>query len=90
MAQIAIHDRARYDTYVQGFMDILIAHEGRLLAADERPEVVEGEWPYDKVILMSFRDREAFRRWAESPEYREISRDRIAATTGVVILAQGI
>ncbi|WP_103939949.1 DUF1330 domain-containing protein [Thermomonospora echinospora] len=90
LAQISIHDRRRYDAYVAGFMDVLTTYQGRLLAADERPEVVEGEWPHDKVILLSFRDRDAFETWANSPEYQEISKDRLAATTGVVILAKGL
>ncbi|MQY09215.1 DUF1330 domain-containing protein [Actinomadura macrotermitis] len=90
LAQIRIHDRARYGAYVAGFMEVLLRYEGRLLVADEAPEVVEGEWPYDKVILMAFRDRGAFEAWASSPEYREISKDRIAATTGVVIVAKGV
>lgn len=90
LAQISIHDRERYDKYVAGFMDVLIKYRGRLLAAQERPEVVEGQWPYDKVILMSFKDHETFRAWADSPEYRHISQDRLAATTGVVLLANGL
>jgi len=90
MAQISIHDRERYDSYAARFLKVLTAYDGRLLAADERPEVVEGTWPYGKVVLMSFEDRDAFERWAYSPEYREISQDRIAATTGVVILAKGL
>ncbi len=90
MAQISIYDRERYNSYVARFLDVLIRYQGRLLAADERPEVVEGDWPYGKVVLMSFADRDAFEKWAYSPEYQEISKDRIAATTGVVILAQGL
>ncbi|SCE66083.1 Uncharacterized conserved protein, DUF1330 family [Micromonospora purpureochromogenes] len=90
LAQISIHDRQRYDRYVAAFMPVLAKYHGRLLAADERPQVVEGTWPYDKVILMSFDSRESFERWANSPEYREISRDRVAATDGVVLVADGV
>lgn len=90
LAQIRIHDRERYNAYVAGFMEVLTGYGGRLLAADEHPEVIEGEWPYDKVILMAFQDRETFRRWAYSPEYQKISTDRVAATTGVVLLARGL
>ena len=90
LAQITIQDRERYERYVAAFMPVLIRYGGRLLAADEHPTVVEGSWPHDKVILMSFTDRVAFERWAGSPEYREISRDRLAATSGVVLLAHGI
>lgn len=90
LAQISIHDRERYDRYAAKFMEVLLKYDGRLLAADEHPAVIEGEWPYDKVVLMSFENRDAFEKWASSPEYQEISKDRIAATTGVVILTRGL
>ncbi|AEV85111.1 hypothetical protein ACWT_4087 [Actinoplanes sp. SE50] len=90
LAQIAIHDRQRYDRYAAAFMPVLTRYHGRLLAADESPRVVEGEWPYEKAILMSFDTREHFEQWSTSPEYREISRDREAATHGVVLLLDGI
>jgi uncharacterized protein (DUF1330 family) len=38
---------------------------------------------------MSFLDQAAFRAWADSPEYQEISRDRKAGAQGIVLLAQG-
>lgn len=90
LAQIAIHDPQRYQRYVDAFMPVLIRYRGRLLAADDSPRVVEGDWAYQKAILMAFDDREHFERWATSPEYREISRDREAATDGVVLLIGGI
>ena len=90
MAQISIHDRERYDSYAARFMDVLLKYEGRLLAADERPEVVEGDWPYGKVVLMSFEDRDAFEKWASSPEYQEISKDRHAGADSLVMLVEGL
>ncbi len=90
LAQISIHDRERYERYVAGFLPALAQYQGRLLAAQEQPDVVEGSWPYDKVILMAFQDRAHFDRWARSPEYQEISRDRLAATDGVVLVIDGL
>ncbi|WBB76404.1 DUF1330 domain-containing protein [Micromonospora sp. WMMD1128] len=90
LAQLTVHDRARYDTYVAAFLPVLARHGGRLLVADPAPRVVEGDWPHDKVVLVSFDRREDFERWSTSPEYREISRDREAATEGVVLLLDGI
>jgi uncharacterized protein (DUF1330 family) len=60
------------------------------LAAQEHPDVVEGEWSYDKIIVMSFQDRAGFERWAGSPEYLEIPKDRHAATDGVVLVVNGL
>ena len=90
MAQISIHDRARYERYVARFMSVLAPFDGRLLAADESPTVVEGSWPHQKVILLEFPNRQEFERWAQSPEYTEIAKDRIAATTGCILLVSGI
>jgi uncharacterized protein (DUF1330 family) len=89
LAQISIHDRERYDRYAARFMPILVKYRGRLLAADETPQVAQGSWPYDKVILMAFDDRESYERWASSLEYQEISKDRLASTEGVVLVVAG-
>jgi uncharacterized protein (DUF1330 family) len=64
VAQISIHDRERYERYVARFMAVLTQYGGRLLAADEEADVLEGEW--------------------------EISKNRVAATDGVVLVATGI
>jgi len=90
IAQITIHDRSAYDRYLAGFMPVLIRHGGRLLVADEQPEVVEGTWSGSKVIVLSFADREAFERWMTSAEYRRISVDREAGTEGVILLVRGV
>ena len=90
IAQLCIHDRARYQRYVAAFMPILARYGGRLLAADEHPEVTEGQWDRDKVVLLAFPDRETFAAWATSPEYREISADRLAAADTVALLVRGV
>jgi uncharacterized protein (DUF1330 family) len=90
IAQLRFTDRAAYDRYQARFMDVFRRHRGTLLAADESPEVVEGNWDRDKVVLMSFPDDAEFRSWSESPEYQEISRDRRAGADTVVVLAKGL
>jgi uncharacterized protein (DUF1330 family) len=90
IAQLRFTDRAAYDRYQARFMGVFRRHRGTLLAADESPEVVEGSWDRDKVVLMSFPDDAAFRSWSESPEYQEISTDRRAGADTVVLLAKGL
>jgi uncharacterized protein (DUF1330 family) len=90
IAQLRFTDRAAYDRYQARFMEVFRRHPGTLLAADESPEVVEGEWDREKLVLMSFPDEAAFRRWAQSPEYQEISEDRRAGADTVVLLARGL
>jgi uncharacterized protein (DUF1330 family) len=90
IAQITIHDRAAYQRYQARFLDVFRRFKGRLLAADESPQVVEGAWDREKLILMSFPDEAEFRAWATSPEYQEIAKDRHAGSDGVVLLVRGI
>jgi uncharacterized protein (DUF1330 family) len=51
---------------------------------------VEGEWDRDKVVVMTFPDEQAFREWAESPDYQQISEDRHAGADTVVLLVQAL
>lgn len=88
-AQLTITDRAAYDRYQARFMGVMKKFKGRLLAADEHPQVVEGQWDRDKVVLLEFPDESAFREWAESPEYTEIAKDRHAGSNAVVLLVKG-
>jgi uncharacterized protein (DUF1330 family) len=90
IAQISLTDRQAYERYQARFMDVFRRFSGRLLAADEAPQVVEGKWDREKLILMSFPDEAAFRAWATSPEYQEIAVDRHAGSNGVVLLVKGI
>ncbi|HEY8559600.1 MAG TPA: DUF1330 domain-containing protein [Pyrinomonadaceae bacterium] len=88
IAQISITDRAAYERYQARFFDVFRKFEGELLAADEAPEIVEGEWTGEKVVLMKFPDKVSFERWAYSPAYREIAKDRQAGSEAVVLMVK--
>lgn len=90
IAQLRFTDRAAYDRYQSKFMEVFRRHPGTLLAADESPQVVEGQWDREKLVLMSFPDEAAFRGFVQSPEYLEISKDRRAGADTVVLLVDGL
>lgn len=90
VAQLIIHEPDRYQRYVRRFHNTLAPFAGTLLAADEHPEVIEGEWDRDKIVLIAFADHDECRRWMTSPQYQAIAADRIAATTSTVLVVDGI
>lgn len=90
IAQLTITDRTAYNRYQSRFMSVMNRYKGRVLAADEHPQVVEGQWDREKLVLLSFPDEAAFREWADSPDYQEITKDRKAGSTAVVLLVKGI
>jgi uncharacterized protein (DUF1330 family) len=87
---MTIHDRAAYDTYLRAFMGVFRKFSGEVLAAVDAPAPVEGEWPYDRTILLRFPSRDEALRWSESPEYRAIAQDRLRGTTSNVVFLDGL
>ena len=90
LAQLTIHDRARYDRYAAQFMSVLSGFQGRLLASDESPQRLEGDWPHQKIVLIEFKDSAEAQRWATSPDYRKIAVDREGSTVATVLTIRGL
>jgi uncharacterized protein (DUF1330 family) len=89
VAQLKFTRRELYNRYQSRFADVFRKFKGRLLAADEQPAVLEGDWERDKVVILSFPDDEAAREFHDSPEYREIAEDRKAGADAVVLSVRG-
>ena len=90
VAQLSISDREAYGRYEAGFMDIFQKYRGNLLAVDEAPVAVEGEWAATRIVLVSFPDADAFNDWFQSPEYVELAKHRKAGSTGSILQVQGL
>lgn len=89
IAQMTVHDPDRYQRYASAVPQTLPPYDGRLLAVDHAPEVIEGDWPYRKVVVIAFPDRDRARAWAHGPEYAAIIADRRAASDAVGLVVQG-
>jgi uncharacterized protein (DUF1330 family) len=86
---MTIHDRAAYETYLRAFMGVFRKFNGEVLVAADAPAAVEGEWPYDRTIVLRFPSREDALHWSESPEYQEIARHRRQGTKSNVVILEG-
>lgn len=90
IAQLKFKDRAAYDRYQARFPQVFKRHAGRTLVADEGPLVREGQWDGDKLVVLSFPDESAALGFLDSPDYREIEKDRRAGADAIVLLAKGL
>ena len=86
---MTIHDRAEYGTYLRSFMGVFSKFSGEILAAADTPKPIEGEWPYDRTILLRFPSLEEAQRWAESPEYQQIVKHRWNGTKSNIVFLDG-
>lgn len=90
VALIDIHDRDGYGRYEQGFMDIFSQHEGRLLAVDESPSPLEGEWPWTRTVLIEFPDEEKLQAWYASADYQALAQHRFGAAEARIAVLKGL
>jgi uncharacterized protein (DUF1330 family) len=90
VGQLDVTDHEAYDRYRARFRGVLEKFDGRVLASDEHPTIIEGHWKRDKIVLLSFADEMAFQRFWQSPDYLEIVKDRHAGTNGDLLLVKGI
>ncbi len=89
LALINIHDQARYERYLAGFDEVFEQYEGRVLAVEDDPRVLEGEWPAARTVLIEFPDEGELRRWYESTEYRRLAVHRREASVASIAIISG-
>ena len=89
IAQGKIENREMLDQYVAKVMPTIASHQGRIIAFDEQPEVIEGPIDHPRTVIIEFPSMTAFRAWYDSPEYQEILPLRLKSTPGTLIVAKG-
>lgn len=90
IATLRFTDIERYRAYQARFPAVFQKHEGRVLAADEAPQTLEGG-AVDKIVVMQFPNEAAAQAFISCPEYQDISKDRVAGaeTTSWLVKALG-
>ena len=90
IGQLEIRDREEYGKYEAGFLEIFAKYEGEFLAVNEEPEILEGEWPYTRTVMIRFPSLEEARRWWSSSEYQSLAQHRRRASKGNIVLVAGL
>ena len=89
LAQIKIHDIGEYQKYLERADEVFARYNGTYLVVDSKPEVLEGEWEYDRAVVIQFESREDFMDWYNSEDYQEILKFRLKAAHCDTILVKG-
>ena len=89
IAQVKFTREEYYRRYQARFAEAFRPFRGRLLVADEKPKVLDGEWTRDKVVVMEFPNEGEAMRFLDSPGYQKISSDRIAGAETLSLLVKG-
>ena len=89
IVQLTINDPEEYAKYSAGVMEILAQYNGRVLAASDRVEVIEGSWPYSRTVILEFPSLEQARSSYRSSAYQSLAQHRFKASRANVILIDG-
>ncbi len=90
IVQIKFTDVESYRKYQAKAPEVLGKLGVKVHVADENVKTLVGEWPFDKLVILEFKDNEHMKTAMTDPEYVEIGKDRDAGTEMVVLRAEGI
>jgi len=90
IALLEFVDEPAYRRYQAAFSEVFRRFDGKVLAADEAPSMLEGERCPDKIVVMEFATREEAIRFTCDPDYRRISEDRRTGAVTLSLLTTGL
>ena len=53
-------------------------------------ETAEGDWLPERFVLAEYKDVQTIKDWYYSPEYKELTKLRQSASTGTLVVAEGV
>jgi uncharacterized protein (DUF1330 family) len=90
IAQLRVHDWDTYRQYAARTPAIIAKHGGRFLARGGATEILEGDAPERRVVIIEFPSMEAARAFYHSPEYQEAKAIRMPAAEALFLIVQGV
>lgn len=86
IAQIRLDDPEGYQKYIHKSEEVFKKYNGKYIAVDNNPLLLEGAWDYSRTVVIKFKTKNDFQDWYYSSEYQEILKHRLAASHSDAIL----
>ncbi len=89
IALIRINDPIEYKKYLDKTGEVFKKYNGKYIVLDDDPIILEGTWDYTRTVIIEFGSKNDFDNWYNSPEYQEILKYRLNASTSNAVLVKG-
>lgn len=89
IANIRINDEKEYNNYLAEVDKIFAKYNGKYLASDDHPTLLEGKWDYSRSVIIEFNSESDFKKWYYSDDYQRILKHRLNAAVCDTILVKG-
>ena len=90
LAEIDVTDPEGFEVYRLDVPDLITRFGGRYLARGGAAEVLEGDRPVKRTVLLEFPDMPTLRAFYGSPEYQPLLALRQASSRSEVLVFEGV
>lgn len=90
IVDIDVHDPETYKGYAEQVPPLVARHGGTYLVRGGSPATIEGTWLPNRVVVLQFPDAAAARAFVDDPDYAPVKAIRHRASTGQMILVEGV
>lgn len=84
-----IHDEAMHQGYIMRAAGTVMGYGGNAIVVNDGGDVIEGEWPYGRTVILEFPSVEKAKEWYDSADYQAIVGERHASTTSNAVIVPG-
>jgi len=82
-------DQAPFEEYRKHVMSTLEPYGGKFLSRGGKLSILEGEWPFERTVILEFASRKVAEDWYNSPAYQRILPLRLKSTTCNFVVIDG-
>ena len=90
VVQESIENEAVFNQYRAKVPATIEAYGGKFLARGGNLDVMEGELPYKRLVIIEFPTRQDAIAWYNSSEYQEILPMRLSSSKGIFAVVDGV
>ena len=90
IVQVDVTDPDTFEEYKKRVPPTLAAYGGEYIVRGGAIEVLEGEWPVPRLVIIRFDSMEQARKWYHSAEYEGPHKLREASARANLVLVDGI
>ena len=86
---LSIKNIETFMEYIEKIPAFIKKHGGRYIVQGVEPEVMEGDWHPERVVVLEFPSREKAKEFLQDPEAQSLFAIRHTSTTSKLILVEG-
>jgi len=89
IVQEIVNDQAMFDLYRKDVPATVTAFGGQFIVRGGNLTIVEGEWPFQRTVIIEFPSRDAAEAWYKSPAYQKLLPLRLKSSDGNLVIVDG-